>query len=189
MEKRNDGECTVSANHEVPSPVQQDPPTADEVTVAATSTHMEKKARLTSVRHRGHVGCMSQWLIRKLWRLGRLKFSARACLRCSTASCCRISAPTCAAKTWWKWQWQWRGWRWDHDLDYDPLDQSEDVEDYHHDSYTLRSDAPPEEEYQFLVSESCLASILGKSDMWRAMWASCAVYLRDHGGICFHLHK
>eukprot|EP00105_Crassostrea_gigas_P037377 XP_019921525.1 PREDICTED: uncharacterized protein LOC109618380 [Crassostrea gigas] len=55
----------------------------------------------------------------------------------------------------------------DHDPDYDPLDQTEDVEDYHHGSYTLRSDAPPEEERQFLVSESCLASILGKCDLCR----------------------
>lgn len=49
MEKRNEGEFTVSANHEepeVPPPVQQDPPTADEVTVAATSTHMEKKCQV-----------------------------------------------------------------------------------------------------------------------------------------------
>lgn len=30
---------------------------------------------------------------------------------------------------------------------------------------TLRSDAPPEEERQFLVSETCLASILGKCDL------------------------
>lgn len=49
VEKRNEGEFTVSANHEepeVPPPVQQDPPTADEVTVAATSTHMEKKCQV-----------------------------------------------------------------------------------------------------------------------------------------------
>lgn len=59
--KRNEGQYTVSANHEepeVPPPVQQDPPTADEVTVAATSTNMERNARLTSVSHRGHVGFM-----------------------------------------------------------------------------------------------------------------------------------
>lgn len=50
-------------------------------------------------------------------------------------------------------------------MDYDPLDQTEDVEDYHHNSYTLRIDAPPDEESKFIVYESCLASILGKSDM------------------------
>lgn len=53
----------------------------------------------------------------------------------------------------------------DHDPDYDQLDQTEDVEDCHHGSYTLRSDVPPEDERQFLVSEPCLASILGKCDL------------------------
>uniref|UniRef100_A0A8W8KPA4 Sushi domain-containing protein n=1 Tax=Magallana gigas TaxID=29159 RepID=A0A8W8KPA4_MAGGI len=52
--------------------------------------------------------------------------------------------------------------RGNHNPEYDLLDQPEDVEDYHHSSYILRSDAPPEEKRLFLVSDSCLASILGK---------------------------
>lgn len=44
--------------------------------------------------------------------------------------------------------------RGNHDPEYDLLDQTEDVEDYHHSSYTLRSDAPPEEKRLFLVSDS-----------------------------------
>lgn len=55
--------------------------------------------------------------------------------------------------------------RGDHDPDYDPLDQTEVVADSHHVTYTLRSDAPSEEERQYLVSKSCLASILGNCDM------------------------
>lgn len=50
--------------------------------------------------------------------------------------------------------------RGDHYPDYDPLDQTRDVENYHHGSDTLRSDSPPKEERQFIVSESYLASIL-----------------------------
>lgn len=50
------------------------------------------------------------------------------------------------------------------DSNYDPLEKTENVEDYHHCSYILRNNALPEEERQFLVSESFLASILGKCD-------------------------
>lgn len=49
MATKNEGQCNVSAYHEdpdVPPPVQEDPPPADEVTVVATSTQMEKKCQV-----------------------------------------------------------------------------------------------------------------------------------------------
>lgn len=55
--------------------------------------------------------------------------------------------------------------RGDNYPDYDPLDQTKDVKDYHHGSDTLRSDSPPLEERQFIVSESYLPSILWKCDL------------------------
>lgn len=167
METRNERQCTVSANQEdceVPPPVQEDPPPADEVTVAATSTQMEKKCQVN---------------IRPPQRTRRIQVSmtdvkpvktVSTGVQCSSLSDgvpLRVAAglapqpvppqPEESDSDGGDSDEDDSG---DHDPDYDPLDQTEDVENHHHGSYTLRSDAPPEEERQFILSESCLASIL-----------------------------
>lgn len=148
----------------MPPPVQEDPPPADEVTVAATSTQMEKKCQVD---------------IRPPQRTRRIEVSmtdvkpvktVSTGVQCSSLSDgvpLRVAAglapqPVPPQPEESDSDEDDSG---DHDPDYDPLDQTEDVEDHHHGSYTLRSDAPPEEERQFLLSESCLASILGKCDL------------------------
>lgn len=47
--------------------------------------------------------------------------------------------------------------RGDNYPDYDPLDQTKDVKDYHHGSDTLRSDSPPLEESLLCQSPICPA--------------------------------
>lgn len=167
VKRRNEGQCTANQEEpEVPPSVQEDPPPADEVTVAATSTQMEKKCQVD---------------IRPPQRTRRIQVSMtdqKPVKTVSTGAQCSslsdgVPLPVAAGLAPHPVPPQPEendsdsdeddhG---DHDPDYAPLDQTEDVEDYHHGSYTLRSDAPPEEERRFLVSESCLASILGKYDL------------------------
>lgn len=53
----------------------------------------------------------------------------------------------------------------DSDPDFDLDEAEEDDEDIPNESYSLRTNPPPEEEGQFLVAESSLAKLLGKCDI------------------------
>ena len=52
----------------------------------------------------------------------------------------------------------------DSDSDFDPRDEIDDAseDENQQELYLLRTNVNPEEEKQFLVSESCLAAILGR---------------------------
>lgn len=144
----------------MPPPVPEDPSPADEVTVAATSTRMEKKC---------HVDIRPPQRTRKIKVSMTDQKTVSTGVQCSSlfdgvplqvaAGLAPKAVPPHPGENDIDSDEDDSG---DHDTDYDPLDQTEDVENYHHATYTLRSDAPPEKERQFLVSGSCLDSILGK---------------------------
>lgn len=123
------------ADPKMPPPVQKNPSPADKVTVAATFAQMVKKCQVD---------------IRPPQRRRKIKVSmtdqnpVSTGIQCSTLSdgvSLRVAAGIAPQPV----PPQPEENDSDSDTDYDPLGQTEDVEDYHHGSDTLRSDAPPEE--------------------------------------------
>lgn len=121
-----------------PKPVQKNPSPADKVTVAATFVKMVKKCQVdirpAQRRRKIQVSITDQKTVKTV-------STGIQCSILSDGVSLRVAAGLAPQPV----PPQPEENDSDSDTDYDPLDQMEDVEDYHHGSDTLRSDAPPEE--------------------------------------------